>query len=272
VSTPRVSVIIPVHCRTDDNWRYLREALESVAGQTYRDFEVIIVDDTSPRDILPLVDSIDGLPGPRVLRNLTNMGHAESRNAGIRAANGEFVAFLDHDDLWEPGKLARQVQTLDSNPDAAMTFCDVLTLGPNAHRLHIDQSIIPPAPDFYWFVRHGNFTISATAVMVRKQAMIDIGLFDSRYSTCDDFDAWLKVLMLAPIVHVPEKLARYRLHDENLNYGVDRLNDNRLLTALIWRYWGIAPIRDKIKLLPRLARKHVGRAYFTLFRRRRFRD
>jgi hypothetical protein len=136
----------------------------------------------------------------------------------------------------------------------------------------LDQSIIPERPSFYWFVSHGNYTISATAVMVKADAMRDIGLFDSRYSTCDDFDAWLKALMLAPVVHIPEKLARYRLHSLNVNYAVDRLNDNRLLTALIWRYWRTARVGEKARLLPRLARKYAGRAYFTLFRHRRFRD
>ena len=272
MSTPRVSVIIPVYCHTDDHWLYLREALESVAGQTYRDFEVVIVDDVSPMDILPLVDSIEGLPEVRVARNLVNMGHAESRNAGVRQARGELLAFLDHDDLWEPGKLARQVEVMDSNPDAGMVFCDVTIFGTHADRLRWDQSIIPKRPSFYWFVSHVNYMISATAVMVKADAMREIGLFDSRYSTCDDFDAWLKVLMLAPIVHIPEKLAKYRLHGANVNYAIDRPNDNRLLTALIRRYWRTAPLGEKARLLPRLARKYAGRAYFTLFRHRSFRD
>ncbi len=102
--------------------------------------------------------------------------------------------------------------------------------------------------------------------------MIDIGLFDPRYSTCDDFDAWLKLLINAPVVHIPEKLARYRLHSSNVNYSVDRLNDNRLLTALIWRYWqGAGPI-ERLRLLPRLARKLAGRIYFTFRRFRKFKN
>lgn len=269
-STPCISVVVPVYCGTEDHRRFLTEALESVAAQTFRDFEVVIVDDVSPMDIVPIVEEVGNLPSIRILRNTINMGHAETRNAGVRAARADLIAFLDHDDIWLPEKLQRQADVLRANPDAAAVFCDVETFGPHKDRLSIDQSIIPERPGFYWFVAHGNFTITATAVLVKKQAMLDIGPFDSRYSTCDDFDAWLKILMTAPIVHMPEKLARYRLHSFNVNYSVDRLNDNRLLTALILRYYRTAPMGDKLKLIPRIARKLLGRAYFMVRRYRKF--
>ena len=267
-----VSVVVPVYCHTEDHERYLAEALRSVAAQTFRDFELVVVDDVSPIDIVPLVEAVDSLPRTRVVRNAGNLGHAESRNAGVRVSEGELIAFLDHDDVWLPEKLERQIAALRANEDAAMVFCDVEMLGSHASRLKIDQSIIPDRPTFCWFVSHGNYTVSATAVLVKKQALLDIGLFDSRYSTCDDFDAWLKILMNAPVVHIAERLAKYRLHSYNVNYSVDRLNDNRLLTGLIRRYWQTAPVGDKLRLLPRLARKYLGRIYFTLRPFRQFRD
>ena len=281
---PKVTVVVPVYCSSDEHAGFLRETLQSIAAQTFRDFETVIVDDCSPREIALLVESTllardlqstlardlqsrakqNPLPDTRIIRNERNMGHAESRNVGIRAARGELIAFCDHDDVWLPEKLRRQVEALEANPDAAMVFCDVEVFGPRANRLSIDQSIIPERPSFYWFASRRNFTITATAVMARRQAMLDIGLFDSRYSTCDDFDAWLKILMKAPVVHLPERLARYRLHESNVNYAVDSLNDNRLLTALIWRYWKTAPIGLRFRLLPRLARKLIGRLYFSV--------
>jgi len=267
---PKVTVVVPVYCSSDEQAGFLRETLQSIAAQTFRDFETVIVDDRSPLDVAPIVESVEGLPGVRVVRNEQNLRHAESRNVGVREAAGELIAFCDHDDLWLPDKLRRQVDTFEANPDAAMVFCDVEVFGPHANRLSIDQSIIPERPSFYWFVAHGNFTITATAVLVRRQAMLDIGLFDSRYSTCDDFDAWLKILMVAPVVHLPERLARYRLHESNVNYAVDRLNDNRLLTALIWKYWKTAPTGLRLRLLPRLARKLAGRLYFRFRRHRSF--
>lgn len=265
---PKVTVVVPVYCSTREHEGFLRETLESVAAQTFRDFETLIVDDRSPIDIAPLLSSIEGLPELRIVRNDPNLGHAESRNLGVREARGELIAFLDHDDIWLPEKLRRQIEALEANPDAAMVFCDVDVFGTRADRFDIDQSIIPERPSFFWFASRRNLTVTATAVMVRKQAMLDIGLFDSRYSTCDDFDAWLKILMNAPVVHIAEKLAGYRLHDSNVNYTVDSLNDNKLLTALIWRYWKTAPVGLRVRLLPKLARKLIGRVYFAVRRHR----
>lgn len=263
---PLISVVIPVYCHTPDHQIFLTEALESVAAQTCRDFEVVLVDDLSPLDIESLVHAVTPLPRVKILRNEQNLGHARSRNLGVQSAQGTLIAFLDHDDLWLPPKLARQLTVLQANEDAAMVFCDLEIIGPGAGRLKLDQSIIPERPDFYWFVCHRNYVITASSVMVKRQFLLDIGLFDSRYTSCDDFDAWLKILRLAPIVHLPEKLAQYRLHQHNVNYAIDLLNDNKLLTALIWSYWQRATPREKLRLLPQLARKLAGRMYFSISR------
>lgn len=259
---PMVSVVMPVYCHTGSHGEYLRETLDSVAAQTFRDFELVIVDDCSPMDILPIVDAVSSIPRARILRSTANLGHAESRNAGVRAAECELIAFLDHDDTWMPEKLERQVALMQANRDAAMTFCRVDVFGPGADRFPIDQKSIPERPDFAWLASHRNVVISATAAMIRKQAMLDIGLFDTRYSTCDDYDAWLKVLQRAPIVFQPETLARYRLHRYNVNWSIDRANDNKLLTALIWSHWLRAPLAERIRLAPALSRKILGRACF----------
>lgn len=256
--------MIPVYCATPDHERFLREALESVAAQTYRDFEVVIVDDRSPINPTAVIEAIDGLPKTLLLRNAANLGHAESRNVGIRASSGDFVAFLDHDDLWAPEKLERQVEVLDHYADAAMVFCDVEISGPCAEGTYVDQRTIPERPGLVWFVSRPNSIITASSVMVRQRAMLDIGLFDSRYSTCDDFDAWIKILARGPIVHLPQTLATYRLHEHNVNYAVNSLRDNRLLTALIFSIWKSAPIGEKIALLPAIVRKMVGRVYFSV--------
>lgn len=259
---PRVSVVIPVYCAAAAHKQYLEETLLSVAAQTYRDFEVVIVDDHSPNDPSAIIEDTDGLPQIIYISNETNLGHAESRNVGVRAARGEMIALLDHDDIWSPEKLELQVQALDANPDAAMVFCDVRITDPARAHMYVDQKTIPQRPGLAWFVSRPNCVITVSSVLVRKQALMDIGLFDSRYSTCDDFDAWIKILSRAPILHLPRTLAEYRLHEHNANYAVDSLNDNKLLTALLLRIWVSAPVAQKVALLPAIARKLAGRIYF----------
>lgn len=259
-----VSVIIPVYCASEEHEKFLSEALSSVTVQTFRDFEVIIVDDVSPRDISPIISSIKGLPELRVIRNEKNLRHAKCRNLGIEEARGELIAFLDHDDLWDPEKLEKQVAALKADDNAAMVFCGVRKIGPAAHLLKIDQTLLPKHPDFEWFMRHGNYVITATSVMVRRSALSDIGLFDPRYTTSDDLDAWLKIVLRWPIAYMKQDLASYRLHSANVNYGVDRLNDTRLLFSHYLAYFRKAPLTRKLRLLKPMARKIAGQIYFRL--------
>ncbi len=260
----KISVVVPVYCHTDDHETYRKEALESIANQTLDDIELIVIDDVSPRDISHIIQPIRKIIDLRYIRNTENIGHAKSRNAGILEASADLIAFLDHDDIWLPNKLEEQYAILNSNPDAEMVFCGMEMFGENASRLNINQEIIPEKPDFLWFFNHGNYTISASAVLVRKQAMLDIGLFDSRYTTSDDFDAWLKIAKKGQIIYLPKKLAKYRLHQTNVNYCVNRNNDTKLLFAIFWDYWNNSGTCTKIKMLPRMMRKIVGRIVFYL--------
>jgi len=260
---PRISVVIPVHCRTPEHRRYLEEALDSAARQTFRDFEVVLVDDCSPLDIGPLTAAA-GLPEARVLRQETNLGHARSRNRGVQAARGDLIAFLDHDDLWLPEKLARQLAVMEAHPEVGLVFCAVELFGPLADRFPVRPGYIPTRPDFAWFACRPNYVITASAVLAQKRVLTAAGLFDPRYSSADDFDLWLKAARLAPLYYLPEKLVRYRLHAANVNYAADLLNDNRLLTRLLWRAFLQSPFTERLKLLPALARKLAGRVRLLL--------
>lgn len=113
--TPLVSVVVPTYDRPDR----LRRALESVAAQTYPAVELVVVDDCSPTPLEPVVERVDlrGLHRVAYLRNEENRGGSATRNRGIRAATGEYVAFLDDDDEWKPTKLTRQVETFAASDD-----------------------------------------------------------------------------------------------------------------------------------------------------------
>ncbi len=120
-ATPLVSVIIPCHNRLGP----LRECLESVEEQTYRDLEVIVVDDDSDEDVKAVVGSISwsSSRSVRYTRTPSNLGPGGAREIGRQMASGDFICYLDSDDLWHPRKVAAQVQCLQSAPEAGMCYC-----------------------------------------------------------------------------------------------------------------------------------------------------
>lgn len=134
---PRVSVIIPCF----NHGRFLPSAAASVLAQTLTDLELIIVDDGST-DETPAV--MAGLDDARV-RTLTtpNRGVSAARNAGLDLARGEFIAFLDADDVWEPDKLARQVAIMDAEPEVTLVFTDLRRFSPSSAMLERQFSFVP---------------------------------------------------------------------------------------------------------------------------------
>ncbi len=120
----KVSVVIPVHNR----FTLADEALTSVINQTYRPLEIILVDDCSEKPFIPnaVVQSINEVTF-KILRHETNQGPGASRETGRQAATGEYIAYLDSDDLWHPQKLEKQVAMLQANPEAGMCYCKSIT-------------------------------------------------------------------------------------------------------------------------------------------------
>ena len=197
---PLVSVIIPVH----NGARYLRAALESVFAQTYRLFEVIVVDDGSVDDSGVIAQSFRDV---RYIHQ-ANQGVAAARNNGIEAARGEFLAFLDQDDLWTAEKLKLQLAHLLSNPDLGYTLTQQqFFLDPGA--------TLPP-----WFRKelfdsvHTGWVLGT--LVVRRTAFEQVGKFATGYSAASDGDWFFRAKAAGiPMAVVPELLLLKRIHGAN---------------------------------------------------------
>jgi glycosyltransferase involved in cell wall biosynthesis len=187
---PQVSVIIPTYNRAG----YLREAVDSVLNQGFRGFELIVVDDGStdgtPRLLREYGDSI------RVLRQ-ENQGVSAARNAGIASGRAELIAFLDSDDVWLPGKLARQVEFFRQNPEILICQTEELWVK-NGRRVNPGQR----------HRKRGGMIfesslelclVSPSAVMLRRELFDRVGLFDERLPACEDYDLWLRVSCRFPV-------------------------------------------------------------------------
>ncbi|WP_420393214.1 glycosyltransferase [Acuticoccus sp.] len=197
-SDPLVSVVIPTYNRA----HLLGGTLESVLAQTFRRFEVLIVDDGGDDDTEAIVAALDD-QRLSYIRQPRNGGVARARNRGLDAARGDYVAFLDSDDLWRPGKLAAQVELMTGSPDRV----GIIYTGVEEHGA--DGSVILSRPDRrgdVWVdmlqsnVIHGG----ASNALMRRAAADIVGGFDATLPAAEDYDYWLRVCRFFAVDFVPD--------------------------------------------------------------------
>lgn len=206
MADPLVSVVIPAY----EGERFLAEALHSVAAQSHRRVETIVVDDGSPDRSAEIAAE---QPGVRVLRQPRG-GVAAARNAGVKAASGELIAFLDQDDVWTPDKLERQVATLSAHPEIELVLCHIQTvLMPDTSR----PSWLEPS----WLTDPQPAFIPSTWLM-RRETFERVGPFDVGYRIACDGD-WLARFkdLGGNRLMLDEALVRWRLHDGNESHARD---------------------------------------------------
>lgn len=215
---PRISVIMPfLNAQV-----HLAEAIESVIGQTFADWELLLVDDGSTDD------------SPRVAREFAarearirllppdpaRRGAAAARNRGIAAARGEYVAFLDSDDLYEPGKLACDAAALDADGEVAWVygatrwFCEDARRRDYVERLGVrrDRSYPPPELLNRIILEERGDIPCTCGVMIRRAALDAVGGFEERFALYEDQSLWVKLLLRHPVRVLSGCNARYRQH------------------------------------------------------------
>jgi len=187
---PSVSVIIPTYNR---GWT-LRAAVDSVLTQTYRDFELIVVDDGSTDDTVEILPSYG--PDIQVLRQ-ANAGVSAARNTGVRSAKGAFIAFLDSDDRWFPDKLGVQVDFFASHPEAVICQTEETWIRKGKR---VNPKKVHEKPSGRIFKASlALCLVSPSAVMLRKALFDEIGGFDETLPACEDYDLWLRVSARYPV-------------------------------------------------------------------------
>ncbi|HVT81409.1 MAG TPA: glycosyltransferase [Phycisphaerae bacterium] len=249
---PLVSVIIPAH----NPGRFLRETLESVCAQTFTDWELLVIDDNSTEDLswVPV-----DFPRARLIRQ-RHGGVSIARNNGILQSTGEFIAFLDQDDLFHPVKLQRQVAALQSMPDAALCYCDLEYIDSDskpfapgasggtfvqdpAVAVELDGAAPLPAGEkitrLHQSVLHfaTRFVVPGTT-LIRRSALAHSGLMDPFIPFCGDYDLIIKLGARYKVLHIPSADLLYRRHPGSFTsqYDVGR----REVEALIARYVAFA--------------------------------
>ena len=255
-----VSVVVPVFNQQE----FIGEALHSIFGQSFRDFEIVVVDDGST-DETPAILARYG-KDIRVLRQ-PNRGGAAALNAGVRAARGEWIAWLSADDAWEPSKLEEQVNALGQSPDAGLVYTDYVYID-SAGKILSREHFPCPVPRWrrlIWLARR--CYINGSSTLIRKDAFANVGLYDESDRLTPDWDLFLRIARKYNIVHVPEPLVRYRIHGgqtsarrdlmERSSRRVFSRNARRLGPALGALVATLGLIKQ-VRSLPAFIRRSVG--------------
>jgi glycosyltransferase involved in cell wall biosynthesis len=224
---PRVSVIIPTHNRK----AFVQEAVDSVLAQTYEDFELIVVDDGSTDGTGKVLKRYE----KRLLYLYqANQGVSAARNNGLALAQGEFIAFLDSDDLWLPKKLAIQVAFMDQHPQAQICYTDELWIR-RGKRVNPKKRHAKCSGEIYHHCLP-LCIISPSSALMRRGLFAQVGTFDPGLPVCEDYDLWLRVAARFPVFFIPQRLIVKRGgHPDQLSrqeWGNDRYRVKALAKIL----------------------------------------
>ena len=255
----KVSIILPTYNRAS----MLNKAIDSTLNQTFKDFELIIVDNYSTDNTESVVKSYDD---KRIsyFKNQNNGLVSINRNYGIQKSCGEYIAFLDDDDLWLPEKLEKQVKLLDSNKKLGLVY---------SRSYVIDDRGNPAKPTYFRGIklRRGhvfnellvsNF-IPQLTVLTRRDALDKVGKFDLQYKIAQDYDLWLRIANHYTVDFIDQPLAKYRFHKESESY----LNPERSSIETQWmllKFMELYPNFDKLYYKEFIELKYYPQYYFAL--------
>ncbi len=188
--SPTVSIVVP----TFNRLKYLRSALASVFEQTFGDWELLIADDGSGAEARAYLEALDD-PRVRVLW-LSHSGRpAIARNAALREAKGEYVAFLDSDDIWTPAKLQIQIDSLRSRPGRRWGYTRFVLVDEFGNPTDWQRTRSWPVPDGWIFDKlvRSETVIAVPSVVVSRELLERVGGFDEGLIMCEDYDLWLRL-------------------------------------------------------------------------------
>ncbi|MBM4053175.1 MAG: glycosyltransferase [Planctomycetes bacterium] len=214
---PLVSIIMPTYnCAT-----YLPESIDSVLAQTYEAYEIIVIDDGSTDNtksvLAPYMEKI------RYIDLGRNKGLPTARNLGIESAKGEFIAFLDADDIWMPEKLELSIDQFLKNPDVGMVYSKHINVDSKSrYREGKIKGKLPSGNIFAQLFFEQNFVI-CSSVVVRKEVFNKAGLFDYELVNCQDWDMWLRIAFYYKAIGINTPLVKYRHSSKSLSKNRDNV-------------------------------------------------
>jgi len=219
---PEVSIVIPTYNRAN----FLEKAVQSVLNQTFKDFELIIVDDGSVDNTKEVIKQyVEKDPRVKYFYQKNSGGTSVPRNVGIENSKGSYLAFLDSDDQWLPEKLEKQVLFFKNTKDKQLGFLDCGALVINAS----DESIIAKYKLPYSYrgnifekILKNNFILTPSGIFIKRIVLETIGKFDEDFKMLTDWDLYLRISKNYNFDFINESLFKYYVHKENITKTLDR--------------------------------------------------
>ncbi len=240
ISWPLVSVVIPSY----NCGKFIGDAIDSVLAQGYPALEILVIDDGSTDDTCNVVEGYGRLV---TLIRQTNAGSAAARNEGIRRAAGKYIAFLDADDIWLPGKLAFQIDHMEQHPDVQLCCTKWLVLQPSSAGVY--QLPVVSAPSKVSLDREYSGWLyckllldvevcTITVVMTRALAQ-QVGPFDQLLRRGQDYDYWLRASRVTRIDRIDAPFAVYRMDESALPRKFPNTNWGLVVLSKAIEKWGL---------------------------------
>lgn len=244
---PLVSIIIPNY----NHAQYVGDAIGSVLGQDYSNYEIIVVDDGSTDDSREVIAQF----GEQVQYiHKINAGLSAARNTGIKASRGSLIGVLDADDMYEPHFLSTLISALQENPDADGVYCGYQFVDHVNHLLPQIEARAVAHDQLHDALLDGNFFVPES-IFLRRYVYDTVGLFDENLRACEDWDVWLRVTKKYKIIHSPQILTRHRVLPGSMSTDPQRMLIARL--AVLKKHAGDEPTNGGAAMLHRV----YGRAY-----------
>lgn len=255
-ATKLVSIIVPAY----NAERYLADAVQSALAQTNANVEVLVVNDGSTDGTGTLADALAAKDARVRVIHQSNGGLPAARNAGLRVARGEYISFLDADDVFLPEKSHAQAQFLDTHPECDLVYSDICYADEalRATRMHVRG--VPPVPFGALYVYRNWF--ATTAVLLRASLVRAVGEFDESLVGSEDWDYWIRCARHGTFGYLPGAVALYRFHGDQMHRATEKMRRAEL--QVVAKHYAHDPARYRVAKGARhweYARNHYGRRH-----------
>ena len=211
MSNPKVSVLLPIY----NGEQYLRRTLDSLLQQSFKDFEVVAVNDASTDQSRAIVESYND-PRIRLIDNPQNVGQTASLQIALENSRAEYLARQDQDDVSLPERFAKQVAFLDSHPEVGVLGTGYCVIDEHSQELggtaafYADETLSEMAWRLLWTAR-----LVDSSVMFRRRDAVEVGGFNLAYRYAQDYDLWVRLSFEVGVARIPEVLLQFRVHSDN---------------------------------------------------------